>query len=582
MNVKIKIIKELYKNGYESQRVLADRCSVSLGNINRHLKELIQEQVISSDYSLLEKGLKNYEFHKPKRAIILAAGTGLRMLPINNEVPKALLEVNEKPLIETTIEFLQQAGITEIHVVVGYLKEMFDYLVELYGVKLIYSSRYLETNNFHSLKLASGYLEDCYIVPGDLYLYRNVFSDVELNSWYMVGEELDQDADFKVMKNDKIVRKAEQDPGNRNIGIAYINKQDAIWLKENLKTSKTSPSHDKEFWEEAIIEGDAMKILALVATKDEVYEINTYQELKELDQESTHLNAKAIQVAAKALNIHPQEIENVSLLKKGMTNRSFIFEAKGIKYIMRVPGEGTDQLINRTEEAEVYKKIGDHHISDEIIYIDPHTGYKIAKFWEEIRCADPESPKDVSRSMRTLKKFHDLKLTVDHEFDAFEKIDYYESLWTMETLFKDYQKTKDRIMSLKPFIDQADKEYILCHIDAVPDNFLFRGNGIKLIDWEYAAMQDPHLDIAMFAIYSLYEKEDIDKLIEAYFEGPCEDRIKYKIYAYIAICGLLWSNWCEFKRMHGVEFGEYSLRQYRYAKDYYKLVKEYLDNKGEL
>ncbi len=249
---------------------------------------------------------------------------------------------------------------------------------------------------------------------------------------------------------------------------------------------------------------------------------------------------------------------------------------------MRVPGEGTDQLINRKEEADVYKVILPHHISDEIVYIDPESGYKIAKYWDDIRCADSENFDDVQKTMKALKNFHYLKLTVDHEFDPFERIEYYESLWTMDTLFKDYEKTKDKVMSLKSVIEKADKDHILCHIDSVPDNFLFRGEDIKLIDWEYAAMQDPHLDIAMFGIYSLYEKEDMDRLIDAYFEGYCPEKTKIKIYGYVAICGLTWSNWCEFKRMHGVEFGEYSLRQYRYAKDYYKLVKEYLDGKGEL
>ena len=83
-------------------------------------------------------------------------------------------------------------------------------------------------------------------------------------------------------------------------------------------------------------------------------------------------------------------------------------------------------------------------------------------------------------------------------------------------------------------------------------------------------MQDPHVDIAMFCIYSLYNKQQVDRLIDLYFEGGCDRVTRAKIYAYIAMCGLLSSNWCEFKRKLGVEFGEYSLRQYRFAKDYFK------------
>ena len=62
-----------------------------------------------------------------------------------------------------------------------------------------------------------------------------------------------------------------------------------------------------------------------------------------------------------------------------------------------------------------------------------------------------------------------------------------------------------------------------------------------------------------------------DRLIDAYFTGNCDKKTRLKIYCYIAMCGLLWSNWCEYKRQLGVEFGEYSLRQYRYAKDFYRI-----------
>ena len=123
--------------------------------------------------------------------------------------------------------------------------------------------------------------------------------------------------------------------------------------------------------------------------------------------------------------------------------------------------------------------------------------------------------------------------------------------------------------------DNAEKK-VLAHIDAVPDNFLFSRDEdgqerIYLIDWEYAGMQDPHIDIAMFGIYS-YDREQMDKLIQAYFLNACPNNVRIKIYCYIAACGLLWSNWCEYKRKLGVDFGEYSLRQYRYAKEYYRIV----------
>lgn len=187
--------------------------------------------------------------------------------------------------------------------------------------------------------------------------------------------------------------------------------------------------------------------------------------------------------------------------------------------------------------------------------------------------------------MKKLKQFHDYKIEVDHTFDIFKQIDFYESLWSQPSIFNDYKKTKNNVLELKKFIDKLSPSYSLTHIDAVPDNFLFSINdgkeNIQLIDWEYAGMQDPHVDIAMFCIYSLYdEKKYIDQLIDLYFENNCTPENRAKIYCYVAMCGLLWSNWCEYKRQLGVEFGEYSIKQYRYAKDYYKIAMEEIKKLG--
>ena len=176
-----------------------------------------------------------------------------------------------------------------------------------------------------------------------------------------------------------------------------------------------------------------------------------------------------------------------------------------------------------------------------------------------------------------------MRLKVEHSFDLFKQIDFYESLREgKSSIYKDYSETKEKILSLKEYINKNVKERVLTHIDAVPDNFLIISNKeneeIKLIDWEYAGMQDPHVDIAMFCIYSMYDKLQIDRTIQAYFIEGVSENIKAKIYCYVAVCGLLWSNWCEYKKNLGVEFGEYSLKQYQYAKEYYEIANEKIED----
>ena len=126
----------------------------------------------------------------------------------------------------------------------------------------------------------------------------------------------------------------------------------------------------------------------------------------------------------------------------------------------------------------------------------------------------------------------------------------HKSLWDGKpSIFRDYETTKKNVFSLKDYINMHASKKVLTHIDAVPDNFLFikRADGeedIRLIDWEYAGMQDPHVDIAMFCIYAMYDRQQIEQLIDYYFIERCPKEIRTKIYCYIAACGLLWSNWC--------------------------------------
>ena len=87
------------------------------------------------------------------KAIILAAGLGTRLRPMTENTPKALVQVNQKPLIEYQIEFLKEKGINDIIIIVGYLKEQFDYLKEKYGVRLVFNDKYADYNNFYSLYL---------------------------------------------------------------------------------------------------------------------------------------------------------------------------------------------------------------------------------------------------------------------------------------------------------------------------------------------------------------------------------------------------------------------------------------------
>ena len=574
MNVQeLDILNAIRKNPKVNQREIANQSGYSLGFVNRVVKELQEEKWLSPTGELSKKAKTFIKENQPQRAIILAAGFGMRMVPINTEIPKGLMEVKGEVLIERMIRHLHEVGITDIQVVVGFMKERYEYLIDEFQVKLVVNSEYQVKNNLHSLSKVKSSLDKTYIIPCDIWSEENPFSDFEPYSWYMVTNEQSIESTVRVNRKRELVMIDETEEGNQMIGLSYVMGEEATLIQEKLQEFSKKSSYDHEFWECTLQDKNKWIIPSKVVNSKQLIEINTYEQLREIDGNSANLQTDAISIIQDCFNVEVDEIKNITVLKKGMTNRSFLFECQNQKYIMRIPGEGTDYLINRKEEADVYQALENRQICDDVLYMNPDNGYKITAYLEDATNCDAENWDEVEACMTKLREFHELNLKVDHRFDIFGQIDFYESLWNGEkSYFKDYETTKTAIFELKKWIDTLEKNETLVHIDAVPDNFLFTKDGIRIIDWEYAGMQDPHVDIAMFCIYSLYSREQVDHLIDLYFKEEVSPIIRTKIYAYIASAGLLWSNWCEYKRSLGIDFGEYSLCQYRYAKEYSKLV----------
>ena len=137
-----KILKILIENNNLNQRKISQLTNFSLGKVNSLLEELSKKKYIFSNYKIASEGEKYINSHHPKQATILAAGYGLRMVPINTEEPKGLLEVHGEPLIERIIKQLHEVGITNIKIVVGFMKEHYEYLIDEYNVDLIVNPYY--------------------------------------------------------------------------------------------------------------------------------------------------------------------------------------------------------------------------------------------------------------------------------------------------------------------------------------------------------------------------------------------------------------------------------------------------------
>ena len=308
------VMNAIIDKGYHNQRTLSESTGYSLGKVNQSLAALVKDGYLNKEYTLTDRAVEEIQQKKPKNAIILAAGYGVRMVPINREIPKGLIEVGGEPLIERLIRQLHEAGIHKIDIVVGFMKEQYEYLIDQYGVNLIVNREYGDKNNLHSLKLAADRISNTYIIPCDVWCSFNPFSDRELYSWYMVTDLVDDESDVRVNRKLELVAVDAEKSGNGMIGIAYILERDAERLRTRIRELTGRKSFNNAFWEAALMDREKMTVSARVVPAREVYEINTYEQLRELDEESKQLNSGILQEIAGALDCELKEIEQIEVL----------------------------------------------------------------------------------------------------------------------------------------------------------------------------------------------------------------------------------------------------------------------------
>ena len=585
------VCRSIYECADITQRGLAAALNISLGTANRLVskcgeKGLIETAPDSGKYLLTETGLAYLEQFRVDGAVITAAGFGSRFVPLTFETPKGLLEVFGERMIERQIRQLQEAGITDITIVVGYLKEKFEYLIDKYNVKLLYNPEYSCKNTlatfYHARELFRG--RNMYLLVSDNWLRNNMYHKYECGSWYSSAYMEGETSEWCLTSNKK-GRITEVTIGGRDsqvmYGPAFLSRSFSEVFVPLVEQEYKRPGTEQHYWEQVVMDHlDKLELYLNCQPEHQVYEFENLEELRQFDPKyRNHSDNEAMQLVSRVFDVKESEIHNIRCLKAGMTNQSFLFELKEKHYICRIPGPGTELLINRKQEEASYQAVKELGFTEHIVYFDGSSGYKIAEYYDGARNADPKNKEEMTACMALIRKLHQSGVTVEHSFDFRERIDFYEKLCRHqeELLFEDYGEIRKMMNLLMDQLEVLGRPCSLCHIDSVADNFLFLPDGsIRLIDWEYAAMHDPLIDVSMCSIYSYYSEEELDWLLETYLERKPTEEERFAVYAYAALGGFLWCLWAIFKSMEGVEFGDYTIVMYHYAKQYYKKIQREL------
>lgn len=571
-----------------TQRQLAEQLEVSLGTINSLLKEMKEANWIDQEGHLSELGKEALEPYRVQNAVIMAAGMSSRFAPLSYEVPKGLLKVKGQRLIEREIEQLQEAGIEDITVIVGYLQEKMFYLAEKYGVKIVVNNDYYKYNNCSSLMLVRDQLSNTYICSSDNYFAENPFEKYIYRGYYstiFVEGETDEYCATEDSNNMIVDIKI----GGKNtwamVGHVYFDRAFSEKFVEILEKEFKHEPYKEQLWEDYYTRNvHELHLEARHYSADIVKEFDSLDELRQFDDRYLmNSNSEIIDNICKTLNCDASDIVHIKPLKDGLTNTSFSFDCLGKKYVYRHPGRGTEKYINRSSEAASMEIAAKLQIDRTFVAMDKNEGWKISEFIPNARPLDYDNWDHVEKAMGLLRKLHQSGEKTTHNFDLFVGIDDFREKLKASNRFEfdGLDELDKNISTIREFLKQDDTERVLCHGDSYSPNFLLNEQEeMSLIDWEYSGMGDPAGDLGTFIGCSNYTVEQAEKVLEIYLQEVPDTKTKRHYLAYVAVTSYYWFLWALFQESVGKPVGEFLYTWYQFTRQYGHLSLElYLGEK---
>lgn len=567
-----------------TQRQIAKKLQISLGKVNQLIIDLEKDNMIvrkkhkKEQYQILEKGLrymeKMYQEKYPQTAIILAAG-----ISKNDTIPVSLSKIGDEIILERSIRLLLHRKIEHIVIICGYQAEQFQYLTEQYPqVEILFNPEYKTKGSFFSLQLGlKTYSKNILLLDGDI-LYEEKALDhilqfpssntilVSSEKGYR-NESFVEEVNGKLYHLSKDIRELKNYQGEM-LGISKFSKElsEAI-----LKLEVHNPHFSYEY---AIAECasqlpiEVLKIDRLlwadVSFPENFLHITNvlYPAIQKVENKKEKIHIKNILL--EELKIKEEEIDFIEPLG-GMTNYNFKVGINHNIYVLRNPGVGLGNLINRKNEYSNISAIQDLQLDADLFYFQEQKGIKITKYIENAETLNPTTAKqNLEKVAVILKKLHTSNIIFQNTFDVFQEIQKYESRIksSIETQFPSYTETRKKVLQLEKELNEMGRNFVSCHNDTVAENFIVSQDRIYLIDWEYSGMNELEWDLAAFCLENNLSSEVSKKFLQIYFSGK-ENVNHYKKVLIYQICqDFLWSLWTILKEEHGDDFGDYGINRY--------------------
>ena len=235
----------------------------------------------------------------------------------------------------------------------------------------------------------------------------------------------------------------------------------------------------------------------------------------------------------------------------GLTNHTYHVTFKdGGEYVVRIPGEGTEELIVRDDEKKSTSLACRMGVDAKLLYFGDD-GSKVTEYIKNAITMSKYTLCDDARIQSVaeiFKTIHGCGEDTGVPFEVFDMAAGYEKIiYDMNVpMFDDYLDNKKTVMEIKKTIDaEIGAKKVPCHNDPLCENWVEGDGRMYLIDWEYAGMNDGMWDLADVSIEAEFDDEHDKKLLRAYLDKEPEEKdIKHFLASKIYV-DYLWTLWAK-------------------------------------
>ena len=243
---------------------------------------------------------------------------------------------------------------------------------------------------------------------------------------------------------------------------------------------------------------------------------------------------------------NPEKTEIVRL--GGLTNRNYKITHDNSCYVLRIPGEGTNEYIDRKAEEQCARITAEVGVNADVLFFDPADGIQLTRFIDNSSTMNTKLFQDsgaCERAAIAFRKVHTCGKLFSTRFELFSMIDEYQNLLTHKkaTLPNGYAQVLLESEAVREVLNLRELPLVACHCDPLAENFLDTGERMHIIDWEYSGNNDPMWDLGDLVIEAEMGQDQEQSLIEAYFDGDVPPVEHGRMVIYKAMCDLLWTLW---------------------------------------